>query len=107
MNGRLLVMVTGASRGFGRCIAEQFVHKVAPFNPVDVVLVARSAAGLRSAEERVDEIVKGIPDCLDVVIRQEAIDLGDLEVLEGRLDDMFAGIGELLQGVQFSSCGIL
>lgn len=95
MSDRFFVLVTGASRGFGRCVAEEFVRKIAPLNPVDLVLVARSAAGLQSAASSVYEMARSFPNCKEVVVRQVVLDLGDLEPLEDRLDEMLSGIGDL------------
>lgn len=95
--GRLLLFVTGASRGFGRCVAEEFVRQVAPTNPVDLVLVARSKSGLQSTSDAVDEIAKSIHvpgGAADVVVRREALDLGDLDHLEASLEGVFSRIGE-------------
>lgn len=94
MNGRTLVLVTGASRGFGRCVSEEFVRKVAPVNPITLVLIARSHAGLENAASAIEEVARGIPTASDVVVQQEALDLGDMDRLEGRLDDILAEIGE-------------
>ena len=95
MSGRFLVIVTGASRGFGRCVAEEFARKVAPLNPVDLVLIARSENGLRSVADSIGEITKSIPNAAEVLVRQEALDLGDMEHLEVRLDAFFGEIGEI------------
>ncbi len=99
--GRFLLLVTGASRGFGRCVAEEFVRQVAPARPVDLVLVARSESGLRGAADAIDEIARGIrvpagSAAADVVVRIEPLDLGDLDRLEGRLEGVFSRIGESL-----------
>lgn len=98
--GRFLLLVTGASRGFGRCVAEEFVRQVAPSTPVDLVLVARSESGLRAATDAIDDMAKSIrtPDgdsAADVVVRREALDLGDLDQLEAGLEGVFSRIGEL------------
>lgn len=101
--GRFLLLVTGASRGFGRCVAEEFVRQVAPAGPVDLVLVARSESGLQSATDAIDEMARSIrirtPDgtpggAADVVVRREALDLGDLDQLEASLEGVFTRIGE-------------
>ena len=89
------MIVTGASRGFGRCVAEEFARKVAPLNPVDLILIARNADGLRSAADSIGEIVKSIPDAARVEVREEPLDLGDMEHLEARLDAFFGGLGEI------------
>lgn len=96
--GRFLLLVTGASRGFGRCVAEEFVRQVAPSTPVDLVLVARSESGLRGATDAIDDMAKSIrtPDGVaDVVVRREALDLGDLDQLEAGLEGVFSRIGGL------------
>lgn len=94
--------MTGASRGFGRSVAEEFVRQVAPATPVDLVLVARSESGLRTAADAIDEMARGIctPDgAADVVIRTEALDLGDLDQLEAGLVGVFSRIGEFRRWV--------
>lgn len=93
MTGRLLVLVTGASRGFGKHVAEEFVRQVAPSNAVDLVLVARSGPSLESVAGAIDTITKTIPDASEVVVRREVVDLGDLERLEGYLDVIFSKLG--------------
>ena len=95
MSGRLLVIVTGASRGFGKCVAEEFARKVAPLNPVHLILVARSENGLQSAADSIGEITKSTPDAAEVVIRQHALDLSDMEHLEARLEAFFGELGEI------------
>eukprot|EP00903_Cladosiphon_okamuranus_P009416 g8980.t1 len=98
--GRFLLLVTGASRGFGRCVAEEFVRQVAPSSPVDLVLVARSESGLRSASDAIDDMARsirtndGLAD-VDVVVRSEALDLGDLDQLEAGLEGVFSRIDPL------------
>lgn len=90
--------MTGASRGFGRCVAEEFVRQVAPASPVDLVLVARSEDGLRSASDAIDEMARSIrtPNgAADVVVRRETLDLGDLDQLEASLEGVFSRIGEM------------
>lgn len=91
--------MTGASRGFGRCVAEEFIRQVAPSNPVDLVLVARSESGLRSATDAIDDMARSIGTQdggadVDVVVRREALDLGDLDHLEAGLEGVFSRIGE-------------
>lgn len=89
-----MLLVTGASRGFGRCVAEEFVRKVAPANSVDLVLVARSETGLESATDSVNEIAASISARGGVVVRKEPLDLGDLDHLEANLEGVFSRIGE-------------
>ena len=76
-------------------MAEEFARKVAPLNPVDLILIARNADGLRSAADSIGEIVKSIPDAARVEVREEPLDLGDMEHLEARLDAFFGGLGEI------------
>eukprot|EP00752_Nemacystus_decipiens_P010617 g9455.t1 len=95
--GRFLLVVTGASRGFGRCVAEEFVRQVAPSTPIDLVLVARSERGLRGATDAIDDMAKTIRTAdgeadVDVVVRREALDLGDLDQLEAGLEGVFSRI---------------
>lgn len=88
------MIVTGASRGFGRCVAEEFARQVAPVDPVDFILIARSENGLRTAAASIGDITKSIPDAAEVVVRREVMDLGDMERLETRLEEVFRGLGE-------------
>lgn len=90
----MFVLVTGASRGFGKCVAEELVRKVSPQGPIDLVLVARSVSGLSGAADAIEDIKRGIPGAAEVVVRQEAIDLGDMDKLEGLLDALLDGVGE-------------
>ncbi|CAM9837690.1 unnamed protein product [Ectocarpus sp. 12 AP-2014] len=90
--GRFLLLVTGSSRGFGRCVAEEFVRQVAPANPVDLILVARSETGLESATDSVNEIAASIGAPGGVVVRKEPLDLGDLDHLEANLEGVFSRI---------------
>lgn len=94
--GRFLLLVTGASRGFGRCVAEEFVRQVAPANPVDLVLVARSEIGLQNATDALNEIAASISAPGSVVVRKEPLDLGDLDHFEANLEGVFSRIGESL-----------
>lgn len=67
-------------------------------NPVDLVLVARSESNLQIVSDAVDEIAKSIRipgGAADVVVRTEPLDLGDLDRLEARLQDIFSRIGAL------------
>lgn len=89
-----MLLVTGASRGFGRCVAEEFVRQVAPANPVDLVLVARSETGLESATDSLNDIAASISAPGGVVVRKEPLDLGDLDRFEANLEGVFSRIGE-------------
>lgn len=92
--GRFLLVVTGASRGFGRCVAEEFVRQATPSNPVDLVLIARSQTDLETASNAIDEIAGSTSNPDGVVVRTEPLDLGDLDHLEAKLEDVFSRIGE-------------
>lgn len=101
---RLFVLVTGASRGFGKCVAEEVVRTVAPECPIDLVLVARSVAGLSCTADAIEDIKRGIAGVEEVVVRQEAIDLGDIDNLESLLDTLLDGVGEMFMGNVFIAC---
>ena len=47
MAGRILVIVTGANRGFGRSAAKQLHAQYAKTHTVDYVLTARDMTGLQ------------------------------------------------------------
>lgn len=96
MCDRYFVLITGASRGFGKAIAEELARQAAPEYALDFVLTARSESGLRGTTEAIDDIVRGLPRAGEVTIRRESIDLEDLDTLEARLAGLFAEIGASL-----------
>lgn len=93
MADRLLALVTGASRGFGKCVAEELVLQVACSNAVDVVLIGHCRSGLESVAAAINVITKKIPDVSEVVVRREVVDLGNLERLDSHLDKIFSESG--------------
>ena len=55
------VVITGASRGFGRCLAVEYASTVTT-TPLVLVLLARNAAGLSETAEAVRR--RHAPACL-------------------------------------------
>lgn len=95
MGSRYFALITGASRGFGKSVAEELVRRIAPQHSLDIVLVARSERGLQNTATAIDGIVEGLGHAENVVVRQESVDLADVDGLEHRLDDLFADMGEI------------
>ncbi|CAM9237287.1 unnamed protein product, partial [Discosporangium mesarthrocarpum] len=83
---RWLILVTGASRGFGRHVAEEFVRSCAPTKSLDVILLARSSSGLDETAASLRGMI--VPDSHHLSIRKEIMDLGDLDHLEDRFDSL-------------------
>jgi sepiapterin reductase len=91
---KLLLVVTGASRGLGRAIAKAFCNDaLTPFlriNEVRAFLVARSQTGLQETEDLMLQQASGIQGRnLKVDCSQHLIDLGDLDTLDSKLDELF------------------
>lgn len=89
-SSRSLVLVTGASRGFGKEVAQELVRQIASKQPVDVVLLARSRGGLQSTAEA----IKMMQLEHKVVVQPESLDLSDLSTLEQNVGKIFAEIGQ-------------
>jgi sepiapterin reductase len=97
---KLLLVVTGASRGLGRAIAKAFCNEQiigfgGTFHEVRAFLVARSQTGLQETEDLMlqqasDSVRKGRK--LKVDCSQHVIDLGDLDTLDSNLDELFKDI---------------
>jgi sepiapterin reductase len=90
---KLLLVVTGASRGLGRAIAKAFCNDVLTplrrINEVRAFLVARSQTGLQETEDLMLQQASGVKDRkLKVDCSQHVIDLGDLDTLDSNLDEL-------------------
>jgi sepiapterin reductase len=93
---KLLLVVTGASRGLGRAIAKAFCDdtpsSLQGINEIRAFLVARSQTGLQETEEVMmqQETSDGRERCnVKVDCSQHVIDLGDLDTLDSNLDTLF------------------
>jgi sepiapterin reductase len=91
---KLLLVVTGASRGLGRAIAKAFCNDtttpIQETNEIRAFLVARSQTGLQETEEVMLRQTSGREDCnVKVDCSQHVIDLGNLDMLDSNLDDLF------------------
>jgi len=79
-----LVIITGASKGFGRSISEQLAQL--SLSPTHFRLVGRDAEGLKAAR---DTIARG-RTVETTVIEEIEVDLSDIANLKGAADRMFA-----------------
>lgn len=98
MGSRYFALVTGASRGFGKSVAEELVRRIVPQHSLDIILVARGERGLQSTATAIEGIAEGLGRAGNVVVRPESMDLADIERLEHRLDGIFACIGKKWEG---------
>jgi sepiapterin reductase len=78
MSSSMLLLVTGASRGFGQALAKVACQHT---DRVRAILVARSADGLLETEESMQR--EGVQ------VSRHIIDLQDLDKLDGNIDDLF------------------
>lgn len=98
---KLLLLVTGASRGLGRAISKAFCHQRSSSCRVDAILVARSLEGLQETARQIRQEI-GVCDngtstgnrdpAFQVRISQHDADLSDIDVLDSKLDDIFMTI---------------
>lgn len=84
---RILLVVTGASRGLGKAICQAFFED----NADDLVvtrccLVARSQDGLAATKQSVQEMTTTTPE--SVSIDTHVVDLGDLDALDTKWEDI-------------------
>jgi sepiapterin reductase len=90
---KLLLVVTGASRGLGRAIARAFCTPIQETSQIRAFLVARSQTGLQETEEVMLQQTSGRENCdVKVDCSQHVIDLGDLDTLDSNLDGLFTEI---------------
>jgi short-subunit dehydrogenase len=82
-----LVVITGASRGFGRCLAQAAARSLSKHDS-HFVLLSRSAVEL---EETADIIRQPVNESKRTV-QCEAVDLGDLTKLEAKIDTLFSSL---------------
>lgn len=91
----LLLVVTGASRGFGREIAVSFLNsysllRSASVDHIHTILIARSEEGLNKTKDIILEQQSSARlQLLDVEVTLHAMDLSDLNSLDGNLDNVF------------------
>jgi sepiapterin reductase len=99
---KLLLVVTGASRGLGRAIAKAFCSSHALTYPdntekithIRAILVARSLNGLQETETEILQNGNDDTTAVQIECSKHAVDLGNLETLDGHLDDLFREISE-------------
>jgi short-subunit dehydrogenase len=82
----LLLVITGASRGFGRAIAN-VVSASQRVDKVQAVLVARSADGLRETEKVMRASANGQVD-----VSSHVMDLSNLDQLDTHLDELLSNL---------------
>jgi len=89
--GKVAVIVTGASRGFGQALSQELARRLAEagVGGIDFLLVARTEAGLAQTEEA---IRKAVPSNFEVKVARLPLDLADLD----RVPEAFAaGLAQL------------
>ncbi|CAM9182487.1 unnamed protein product [Choristocarpus tenellus] len=89
---RCLFLVTGASRGFGRCVAEEFVRSCASTYPLEVILIARNKQGLQETASALRRVKERVDQSKDFKIREESLDLGNLEQVEQTLETLLSSL---------------
>ncbi|KAG5190283.1 hypothetical protein JKP88DRAFT_271474 [Tribonema minus] len=82
-----LVIVTGASRGLGRCLAQEAVRSIGKDHRMTLLLMARSESGLMETAAS----IRGM-NSEDVTIEVQPVDLGNLSTLETSLQNAFSGL---------------
>lgn len=93
---RILLVVTGASRGFGRATCEVFFEEFLRANKtnndtiVQCCLVARSSQGLTASKEYLQAVMR-TSDC-SCLVTTHPVDLSDLDMLDTRLDEIINGL---------------
>ena len=83
---KLLLIVTGASRGLGKSIALQFCSEAAlrDFSHIEIVLIARNQAQLDDTREEILRLASS--KHFSALVSCHALDLGDLTELETRVE---------------------
>lgn len=79
------VVITGASRGFGRCLALDFARELKAHS-VDLHLWARSEAGLKETESMVLEVWQGAASELTCAV--QSVDLTNAAEYTAKVDDL-------------------
>jgi short-subunit dehydrogenase len=82
-----LVVITGASRGFGRCLAQAAARALSKHDS-HFVLLSRSAAELSETADLIRHSVNGSRH----TIQCKAVDLGDLTTLEANTDTLLSSL---------------
>eukprot|EP00953_Heterococcus_sp_UTEX-ZZ885_P017783 9951-Heterococcus_DN1.PRE.2 len=82
-----LVVITGASRGFGRYVAQAAARALSKHDS-HFVLMSRSAVELSETAE----IVRQSVNDSKVTVQCEAVDLGDLTTLEANINTLFSSL---------------
>ena len=101
---RLLLIVTGASRGFGACIVQALLEEYVLSSSNDdtyysycrIVLCARSTQGLQTTQQHIQELIRKHPLSMDdkptVDVSLHAMDLADLSHLDDQWDSILASL---------------
>lgn len=89
---RVLVLITGGSRGFGRSLAIEAVRQWGPM--LDMHLIARNAEGLEATKHAVETLARASQK-KGLRIWTWPVDLGNLETLPPNLARVFAAVAQV------------
>jgi short-subunit dehydrogenase len=82
-----LVVITGASRGFGRCLAQAAARALSKHDS-HFVLLSRSAVELRQTADVIRQPVNESK----LTVQCDTVDLGDLTTLEANINTLFSSL---------------
>lgn len=98
MCAKVLGIVTGAGRGFGKCVALELGKRLSP--ECGMVLIGRDLSKLNQTRAEILESTS-------LKVRCVPADLSDLDTLEHTVSDALEGSSEYLRGVLINNAGSL
>uniref|UniRef100_K3WFV0 Sepiapterin reductase n=1 Tax=Globisporangium ultimum (strain ATCC 200006 / CBS 805.95 / DAOM BR144) TaxID=431595 RepID=K3WFV0_GLOUD len=89
---RVGVLITGASRGFGRCVAVDFAQQISAGDDLDIHLWARSEADLKETERMVQDAWERTHPSHTLRTFTLTVDLGNKDDYTPKIDALLAQI---------------